>query len=84
MKTRQEIIETVKKYLIKAVDNDSLQEIDLEKSMIDYGATSLDAVEVVSNSMRELKIKIPRTELPNIKNIKELVDIFCKYQDQNS
>ncbi len=74
-----EILNVVKKYLAHAVDNVAVEQIDPQKSMIEYGATSLDIVEVVSSSMRELKIKIPRTELSNITNISGLVDIFYKY-----
>ncbi|WP_340136859.1 phosphopantetheine-binding protein [Yersinia pestis] len=44
--------------------------------MADYGASSLDIVSVVSGVMRELKIKIPRTELKNIKSINGLIDLF--------
>ena len=42
----------------------------------DYGANSLDIVEIVSGTMRELKIKIPRTELSDIHNISGLIDKF--------
>lgn len=76
---RHIILEVVKKYLSRALDNTPVEQIDPEKSMVEYGATSLDVVEVVSSSMRELKIKIPRVELNNIANITGLVDIFHKY-----
>jgi acyl carrier protein len=44
--------------------------------MKDYGANSLDLVEVVSRSMRELKVKIPRAELNKITDIQGLVELF--------
>jgi acyl carrier protein len=50
--------------------------IEEQKTFMDYGANSLDIVEIVSGSMRELKVKIPRTELSDIKNIAGLVDKF--------
>ena len=53
-------------------------EIDPSQSMKDLGATSLDIVEVVSCSMRELKVKVPRSELNTLKNIDELVDLLLK------
>jgi acyl carrier protein len=47
--------------------------------MKDYGADSLEMVEVVSRSMKELRIKVPRTELSKASNLKELVDIFERF-----
>lgn len=53
-------------------------EIDPTKSMRDLGANSLDIVEVVSASMRELKVKVPRSELNKLENINQLVDLLHK------
>lgn len=50
--------------------------IDPNKKLSDYGVNSLDVVEIVSGSMRELKVRIPRTELSDIKNIDGLADKF--------
>ena len=50
--------------------------IDRCESMKDYGANSLDIVEVVSGSMRELKVKVPRSELNKLTNIDGLVDLL--------
>ncbi len=77
---QKQILEVIKKNLMQAVDGiaeDAI--IDPAKKFTDYGANSLDIVEVVSASMRELKIKIPRTELASIQNIGGLVDKFETY-----
>jgi len=42
--------------------------------MADLGANSLDIVEIVSNTMRDLKIKIPRDELAKINTMNGLVE----------
>ncbi len=76
--TREEILAVIKKHLADAVDDVEVDAIDPKKSMMDYGANSLDLVEVVSRSMRELKVKIPRSELNNLENIEGLVDLFQK------
>ncbi len=76
--TREEILAVIKKHLADAVDDVDLDAIDPKKSMMDYGANSLDLVEVVSRSMRELKVKIPRSELNKLENIDGLVDLFQK------
>jgi acyl carrier protein len=44
--------------------------------MKDLGANSLDIVEVVSRTMRELKIKVPRAELSKLDDIDGLVDLL--------
>lgn len=54
--------------------------IDPDKTFAEYGANSLDIVEIVSASMRDLRIKIPRTELAGIKNIGGLVATFEKFR----
>ena len=74
--TQDEIWGVIKKHLADAVDDLDVNSIDTSKSMKDYGANSLDLVEVVSRSMRELKVKIPRAELNKITNIDGLIDLF--------
>lgn len=74
--TREQILGVVKKHLLETVDELDESQIDASVSMKDLGANSLDIVEVVSLSMRELRIKIPRSELANLTNIDGLVDMF--------
>jgi acyl carrier protein len=76
--TRQKISETVCKYLARALDIDPVG-IDTSQSMVDLGANSLDIVEVVSSTMRELRIKIPRENLQNIPNVDGLVDVLLEH-----
>ncbi|MES2264406.1 MAG: phosphopantetheine-binding protein [Pseudomonadota bacterium] len=73
---RDHIVSVIKKHIVNAVEGVEESNIDVQKSMADYGASSLDIVSVVSGAMRELKIKIPRTELKNIKTIDGLIDMF--------
>ncbi len=74
--TREQILSTVQKYLVDAVDDLDPTQIDTAQSMKDLGANSLDIVEVVSRTMRELKIKVPRAELAKLSNIDGLVDLL--------
>jgi acyl carrier protein len=74
--TRQEISAVIQgnmRMIIPGVDG---QEIVDAKSMRDYGADSLMMVEVVSRSMKQLKIKVPRARLVPVTNLKELIDVF--------
>jgi len=74
--TREQVLEVVKRNMIDTIEELEGVEIDPAKSMKDLGANSLDIVEVVSCSMRELKVKVPRSELKNLQNINELVDLL--------
>jgi polyketide biosynthesis acyl carrier protein len=80
--TKEEVIEVIKKNIEENLDDIEGQEIDPQKSMKDYGANSLDMIEVVSCSMRELNIKIPRSELADIANIDQLADKFMDFVDK--
>jgi acyl carrier protein len=74
--TKEHIFVVVKKHLLRTLDGVSESDVDLTKSMKDLGASSLDLVEIVSLSMRELKVKVPRSELAKLNNIGGLVDLL--------
>ena len=75
---RQHVQTVVIKHLCDAVDGLKAEDVDTARSMKDIGANSLDIVEVVSSSMRELKVKIPRSELAKLTNVDELVELLHK------
>lgn len=77
--TKDEVIDVIKRNIVENLDDVEGQEIDPQKSMKEYGANSLDMIEVVSCSMRELSIKIPRSELAEIASIDELADKFMEH-----
>jgi acyl carrier protein len=76
--TREDVLEVVTRHLVDTIEELEGVEIDPAKSMKDLGANSLDIVEVVSCSMRELKVKVPRSELNKLENIHQLVDLLYK------
>ncbi len=78
MITREKVTELVKRHLVDTIEELEGQEIDTSRSMVDLGANSLDIVEVVSCSMRELKVKVPRSELSTLKNMDALIDLLLK------
>ncbi|MFP4563539.1 MAG: phosphopantetheine-binding protein [Spirochaetia bacterium] len=80
--TKEEVIEVIKRNIAENLDDIDEGEIDPQKSMKEYGANSLDMIEVVSCSMRELNIKIPRSELSDIANIDQLGDKFMEFVNQ--
>jgi acyl carrier protein/polyketide biosynthesis acyl carrier protein len=74
-----DIFIVIKKNIKEVLDYTEIGEIDAQKSMKDYGADSLEMVEIVSRSMQELDINAPRTELMKVNNIDGLVNLFMKY-----
>jgi acyl carrier protein len=79
---REEIASIVRKHLARVVDDLKESDIDMSRSMKDLGATSLDMVEVVSLTMRELKVKVPRSELGKLTNMNGLVDLLQVSMEQ--
>jgi acyl carrier protein len=76
--TSDEVFEIVKKHLTSTVDTIDPSKVTRESSMKALGANSLDIVEVVSCSMREIKVRVPREALSTLKNIGDLSDLLYK------
>ena len=80
--TKEQVLAVVKKHIVDTLDDVDEAQIEPGKSMKDIGANSLDIVEIVSSSMRELKVKVPRSELAKLANIGELVDLLHNILEQ--
>lgn len=78
---REEVLNIVIKNIKLNVDGLEETEIDPQKSMAAYGTSSLDTVEITNSLLRELKIKVPRTQLAGLMNINELVDVLTKVKN---
>lgn len=76
--TRSEIFEVVRSNVEKVLDGVSRESVSEEVSLRDLGADSLQIVEVVSRSMKELRLRVPRTDLSRATNLRDLVDLFEK------
>ena len=72
---RERIEEIVKAHLADVLEMD-VTEIDSGSSMGDLGASSLDIVEVISLTMREMKVKVPRAKLNDLENLDQLVELL--------
>lgn len=77
--SKTEIIDIIKEHLHENLHDIDVSEVTPESSMRDYGANSLDIIEVVSATMRELEIRVPRSELSQVDNIDELAEKFLEY-----
>ncbi len=76
MATKEEILEIVKGHLMDNLEDLDEADFDPKKSMKDLGANSLDIVEVVSCTMRDLRVKVPRSELSKLTNVEGLVNLL--------
>ena len=76
--TRDEILAMVARNISEAVEGLTASAVDPARSMTDYGLGSLDVVEVVSRSMRELQTTVPRREFGRLTTIGGLVDLLYR------
>ena len=82
--TKEDVFGTLKKNIMEQLEDEvDVNDISENKSIIDLGANSLDIVEIISNTMRELEIKVPREDLAKAGNIGSLVEIMAKYKNEN-
>lgn len=76
--TREEIRSALVTNMQAVLEGARGVEIAETQSLVDdFGADSLEIVEVVSRTMKKLKIKVPRTELGKARNIGELIELFA-------
>jgi acyl carrier protein len=73
---RDEVRWVVLKHIASTAEGLPVEAIDTARSLTDYHVDSIDMVEIVSRSMRELKVKLPRTELREVTNIDGLIDLL--------
>jgi polyketide biosynthesis acyl carrier protein len=73
---KNEIFAVVCKHIEQNVQDVDSAPIELDSTLASCGATSLDIVEIVSGVTRELRVKVPRTELARLENIGDLVDLL--------
>ncbi|MEP6548671.1 MAG: phosphopantetheine-binding protein [Gammaproteobacteria bacterium] len=69
---RNLVKDVVMKHIKASTD---MQDVDPSRSMKDYAISSLDIVEIVSMTMRELRVKVPRSDLMKIGTIDGLIDV---------
>ena len=83
--TKEKVFEVLKKYILEQMEDEVEEsQVTIEKSMFDLGANSLDVVEIVTNTMRELKVKVPRDELSKVGSMQGLVDLLTEYANSEN
>lgn len=74
--TEAETFEVVKKVILEILPFLSANDVSVDRSLKDLGANSIDRMEVVTQSMEELGLKIPMVEFGKVQNIKGLVGLL--------
>jgi acyl carrier protein len=75
---KQQILEVIYKHMRSNIPGLGEQALEPNRSMKDYGAGSLDMVEVVSATMRELRVRVPRTQLAGLQDINGLAEVLLQ------
>ena len=75
---REEIIGLIMKHVKVAVPDFGDTNIDLNKTYKELGISSLDLVEIVSNTMRDMGVKLPPGDLAQAKTTDDLVTLLMK------
>lgn len=76
--SKNEVLGLIMKHVKAAVPDFEGKTIETGKSYKDLGISSLDLVEIISNTMRDMKVKIPPTELANVKTTDDLIALLLK------
>ena len=75
--SRDQILAVLKANMERIIEGSRGRDVrDSDSLVADFGADSLEIVEVVSRTMKDLKIKVPRVDLSEPKNIGELISLF--------
>ncbi len=83
--SRIELFEVLKANIRTIVEGAREVEISESQSlMYDLGADSLEAVEVVSRTMKQLRVRVPRTEIAQAANLSDVLDLLERAMMQTS
>ncbi|XRQ09907.1 phosphopantetheine-binding protein [Actinomadura welshii] len=78
MLTRDEIFLALQDNLHLISEETRGQQISEDASLSEYGTDSLELIEVASRTMKQLNVKVARTEVSKADSIGDLVTLFEK------
>jgi acyl carrier protein len=76
--TKEEMFDVITTNMQTIIEGARGKEITPQHSMRDFGADSLEVVEVVSRTMKQCRRKIKRTDLAQAKSLGDLLDLLEK------
>jgi len=76
--SKEHVYEVVKKVIMEVLPDVKLEQISIEKKLKEYGANSIDRMEIAAMSMEQLDLKIPLMSFAQVSNIEGLVDVLTE------
>ena len=76
---KEDLFEVIKKNVVTVLVDIDPETVTIDGALTDFGANSVDRVEIAMYSMEDLNLKIPRVELGAAQNLNDLVEIFAKH-----
>lgn len=74
--TKEAIFDIIAETALDILPELTKDKIQINVSLKELGANSIDRMDILVESMEKMKIKIPMVEFGNVKNIQGLVDLF--------
>lgn len=81
--SRKEVLELLVKNLKKAIPEFADDDLDTSKSYQELGVSSLELVEVVTRTTKELRLNVPFQELAKVRTTDDLADVIMRLQPGN-
>lgn len=73
---KKKIFDILVKHTCEVIPELKNHNFQLNDSLSDLGANSIDRVEIITMMMETLSLRIPRVELFGTQNLEELVDVL--------
>jgi polyketide biosynthesis acyl carrier protein len=80
--TKEAVARILREIISSILPHLQVEAITGNKSLKDYGADSVDRVEIILSIMSRLGIDEPMSNFSNIPNIDELVNYLCRNQSR--
>ncbi len=77
--TKTAIITLIKNNLIEIIPELEDEEIDVQETLVDLGANSIDRGELIALTLEALELEVSRIEFVGAQTIEELADLMYKH-----
>ena len=75
------IIDLIKRNLIEIIPELEDEEIDIDETLVDLGANSIDRGELITLTLEELELEVSRIEFASARTISGLADLMHKHSN---
>lgn len=75
--TKKSIFQLIKKNIQEIIPDVDSNAIEIQQSLKEIGADSVDRVEIISMTLEDLGLKIPLIKFAEVKNMEELTELLA-------